>query len=188
MRPHRLPRPATSSPTAGPAKSALPGPGHREGGGDESSADRNGHPGRARGRAVVDRHRHAFRRLPRAVRARCAVVGRRSDLVSGQTSRDDAVAATAENTPHGFTCCWRADVGSLMRLAGDTASRASLVPGDCGPAQEMTTRSPARQSQGSPLSARRNTDALADAVVALSHVTVEHPSLLEARLTACTVV
>lgn len=41
----------------------------------------------------------------------------------------DRIAATAENAPHGFTCCWRADVGSLMRLAGDTASRASLVPG-----------------------------------------------------------
>jgi len=41
-------------------------------------------------------------------------------LVSAQVSWESVVAATAENAPHGFIRYWSSDVGSLMRLAGDS--------------------------------------------------------------------
>lgn len=66
-----------------------------------------------------------------------------SRLISEQVSWDAIRAETAENAPHGFLRYLSSDVGSLMRLAGDTGACTTYLMGNHTIAQRMYTHDPA---------------------------------------------
>src|SRR5206468_3991750 len=66
-----------------------------------------------------------------------------SRLLSEQAGWDAILAATMENAPHGFIRYSSSDVGSLMRLAGDSGSCSSYQMGNHTIAQRMYTHDPA---------------------------------------------
>jgi hypothetical protein len=64
-------------------------------------------------------------------------------LVRERADWDSVLRAAAENAPHNFIRYWTSDVGSLMRLAGDSPRCSSYLMGNHTIAERMYRHNPA---------------------------------------------
>jgi hypothetical protein len=68
---------------------------------------------------------------------------RYTTLVRERADWDSVLRAAAENAPHNFIRYWTSDVGSLMRLAGDSPRCSSYLMGNHTIAERMYRHDPA---------------------------------------------